>query len=69
MGGGPLFSCFIAFLCYNFSKPFEGVHEVPPPPPECIFGGDPVDFLQFFILLKNNGSFSVYKFTFVNNLI
>ncbi len=26
-GGGPLFSCFIAFLCYNFSKSFEGVHE------------------------------------------
>ncbi len=25
--------CFIAFLCYNFSKSFEGVHEVPPPPP------------------------------------
>ncbi len=39
LGGGPLFSCFIAFLCYNFSKSFEGVHEVPPspspPPPSC----------------------------------
>ena len=35
LGGGPLFSCFIAFLFYNFSKSFEGVHEVPPPPPLC----------------------------------
>ncbi len=30
-----------AFLCYNFSKSFEGVHEVPPscppPPPVCIY--------------------------------
>jgi len=32
LGGGPLLSCFIAFLCYNFSNYFEGVHEVPPPP-------------------------------------
>jgi hypothetical protein len=31
LGGGPLFLCIIAFLCYNFSKSFEGVHEVPPP--------------------------------------
>jgi hypothetical protein len=37
MGGGPLFSCFIAFLCYDFSKSFEGVHEVPPSsPPPCV---------------------------------
>ena len=35
LGGGPLFSCFIAFLCYNFSKSFEGVHEVPPLLPLC----------------------------------
>ena len=28
LGGGPLFSCFIAFLWSNFSKSFEGVHEV-----------------------------------------
>ena len=30
----------IAFLCYNFSKSFEGVHKVPPssPPPVCIYG-------------------------------
>jgi hypothetical protein len=32
-GRGPLFSCFIAFLFYNFSKSFEGVHEVPPSSP------------------------------------
>jgi hypothetical protein len=38
MGEGPLFSCFIAFLCYNVSKSFVGVHEVPlsPSPPLCI---------------------------------
>ncbi len=33
LGGGPLFSCLVAFLCYNFSKSFEGVHEVPPSSP------------------------------------
>ncbi len=39
VGGGPIFLCFIAFLCYNFLKSFEGVHEVPPspPPPVCIW--------------------------------
>ncbi len=34
-GRGPLFSCSIAFLCYNFSKSFEGVqdvHTLSPPP-------------------------------------
>ena len=36
LGGGPLFSCFIAFVGYNFSKSFEGVHEVPPSPPPCV---------------------------------
>ena len=29
-GGGPLFSCLIAFLWSNFSKSFEGVHEEHP---------------------------------------
>ncbi len=33
LGGRPPFSCFIAFLCYNFSKSFEGVYEVPPSSP------------------------------------
>jgi hypothetical protein len=28
LGGGTLFSCFIAFLSSKFLKPFEGVHEV-----------------------------------------
>jgi hypothetical protein len=40
LGGGPLFSCFIEFLCYNFSKSFEGVREVPPSSPRplvCIY--------------------------------
>jgi hypothetical protein len=27
-GGGPLFLCFITFLKPNFSKSFEGVHQV-----------------------------------------
>ena len=36
LGGGPLFPCFIAFLWYNFSKSFKGVHEVPPPPSPCV---------------------------------
>ncbi len=35
LGGGLIFSYFIAFLCYNFSKSFEGVHEVPPSSPLC----------------------------------
>ncbi len=30
LGGGPLFSCFIAFLKSNFVKSFEGVKEVLP---------------------------------------
>jgi hypothetical protein len=35
-----VFYTFIAFLCYNFSKYFDGVHEVPPLlpplPPPCV---------------------------------
>ncbi len=46
-GRGPLFSCFIPFLCYNFLKSFEGVHEVPPfsplsLPPVCIYVFDQI---------------------------
>ncbi len=35
--GDPLSSCFIVFLWQNISKSFEGVHEVPSPPPFCIY--------------------------------
>ncbi len=45
LGGGPLFLCFI-FYC-NFSKSFEGVLEVPPPPSSPI----PVCIYEFFICL------------------
>ncbi len=34
--GGPLFSCFMAFLWSNFWNSFEGVHEVPPLLPPCV---------------------------------
>jgi hypothetical protein len=29
-GRGPLFLCFVAFLCYNFSKSFGGYMRCPP---------------------------------------
>jgi hypothetical protein len=61
-GRGPLFSCFIAFLFYNFSKSFEGVHELPPssPHPLCAsmvqrlfsWAGFEVN-ISFYFLLEN----------------
>ena len=49
---GPLFSCFIAFLWSNFSKYFEGVHEVPPPPPPvCIYDYSPPSILWIIELM------------------
>ena len=59
LGGGPLFLCFIAFLCYNFSKSFEGYMRCPPPPScvhlcfcRCIIFGNQVEPVQWFRVFK-----------------
>jgi hypothetical protein len=36
LGGGSLFSCFIAFLFYNFSVFLGGYMRYTPPPPPCV---------------------------------
>jgi hypothetical protein len=56
--GGLVFLCFTAFLWSSFSKSFEGVHEVPTPPPTfvpmCSMENDVCKMLLFvFFLLKN----------------